>query len=173
MWNRRSVSGLSSRLENRTVIILLETSDTRTSPQSPVVDTGTWLRIIFPPVTDKNISRNAASRSNRSRYCRSSYESPGHRFDLPSPASAFFFFFFFFFPPFLPVGISGNASVICATGYRFHLHIPIGSFVHCYLRCHVILWSNSLTWSNPGSPLLSISRNVMRTRWVIGHYLDT
>lgn len=100
MWNRRSVSGLSSRLENRTVIILLETSDTRTSPQSPVVDTGTWLRIIFPPVTDKNISRNAASRSNRSRYCRSSYESPGHRFDLPSPASAFFFFFFF--PPIFP-----------------------------------------------------------------------
>lgn len=71
---------------------------------------------------------------------------------------------------FLPVGISGNASVICATGYRFHLHIPIGSFVHCYLRCHVIPWSNSLTRSNPGSPLHSISRNV-----VLGHrsrYLD-
>lgn len=91
-------------------------------------------------------------------------------------ASLFLFLLFFllllllFFLLFLPVGISGNASVICATGYRFHLHIPIGSFVHCYLRCHVIPWSNSLTRSNPGSPLHSISRNV-----VLGHrsrYLD-
>lgn len=97
------------------------------------------------------------------------------RFNTRIVKEAFFFFFLFlpfflllllfFFLLFLPVGISGNASVICATGYRFHLHIPIGSFVHCYLRCHVIPWSNSLAWSNPGSPLLSISRNV----YVFGH----
>ena len=50
----------------------------------------------------------------------------------------------------------------------FPFAYPFGSFVHCYLRCHVILCSNSLTSSNPGSRLLYFRRTLRRICLVIG-----
>lgn len=50
----------------------------------------------------------------------------------------------------------------------FPFAYPFGSFVHCYLRCHVILCSNSLTSSNPGSRLLYFRRTLRRICSVIG-----